>query len=396
MKALIFFPWGIDCILKKNNGAGLRVSLLADFLTAHGLQVECVSLGWKEKTVTSGNAVFSNKRLFSAFSYFLYGACVKLAAIGWVFPMALAQFLLPRTSPQFQRICQDLSRYAEVVFIEYPFWMNPLKKAIRPGIPVILTDHDQIWRSWSGSGPFKKYFERILLKLELDAMRLASGVFVTSKEDAVVFAGFGVTAEIVPNSIKFCSDESVGNGDSTDSCAGDRLKAVLFVGGGWYPNVEAAKIIITRIAPNLPDFRFIIAGRCCESLACNLKNVILKGEVSSEELDTLYADVEFILVPVVSGTGSSLKTIEALSRGKFVISTSVGARGLDAVSLQHLVIEDDFTRYKSWFEKFADDAEGRKMIGANARKFASTFDYRNSYLPYLQIIAEYQQSVKSS
>lgn len=396
MKALIFFPWGIDCILKKNNGAGLRVSLLTDFLTSHGMNVECVSLGWKEKTVTNGNAVFSNKRLFSAFGYLLYGACVKLSTTtGWVFPMVLAQFVLPRNSQQFQRICRDLSGDADLVFIEYPFWVNPLEKVIRPETPIILTDHDQIWRSWSGSGPFKKHFEKILLKLELDAMRLATSVVFTSKEDAGVFASFGVTSSVIPNSIDFRTEESVRCDDSTDYCESSSLKAALFVGGGWYPNIEAAKVIITQIAPTMTDFKFIIVGRCCESLDCIPKNVILKGEVSPEKLDSLYADVEFVLVPVVSGTGSSLKTIEALSRGKFVISTSVGARGLDAVSLQHLIIEDDFTRYNSWLEKFADDVEGRKFIRSNAMKFASNLDYRKSYLPYLQMIDEYQQSMSN-
>jgi hypothetical protein len=55
-----------------------------------------------------------------------------------------------------------------------------------------------------------------------------------------------------------------------------------------------------------------------------------------------------LLIPITEGSGSNLKTAQALLSGKSVLTTSIGMRGYESYSqLQNLHIEDDPKRFKA-------------------------------------------------
>ena len=120
-------------------------------------------------------------------------------------------------------------------------------------------------------------------------------------------------------------------------------KVVFFHGGLNIPNLEGALIIINQIVPKVKsrvkNVRFLIAGEICRYLKTNrqpLSEVELLGVVSNPKLFILAADV--CLAPIFKGGGTSLKILEYLASGKPVITTPVGARGLNPANFPNLVI----------------------------------------------------------
>lgn len=391
MKAVIFFPWGVECVIKRNNGAGLRVGLLAQFLGEHGIDVDCISFSLRRYEYTKGNITFSNRKLFSIISYFLYGFTVKLGACtNWVFPIAIALFLLPRIDPRFTTECKRLIENADILFVEYPFWVLPIRKiAISLNKTLILTNHDQTWRSWTEKGVFKKLSRRILRRLEMNAMQNADVRVVVAEADRKSFEELGISAITVRNAIdikkKIFSDNAVYDFKKKWEIQ-DSERACLFVGGGWYPNILAANSICRIIAPKRPEMSFYLVGRCASHVTEVPKNVFLIKNADNEELELFYRACVFSLIPLKFGTGSSLKTIEALNRGRVIISTSVGARDLPFITGIHGFIEDDFEKYPEILLNLLQDKARKEYFKKNAVELAQQFDYHVAYLPYLEAI----------
>ena len=58
------------------------------------------------------------------------------------------------------------------------------------------------------------------------------------------------------------------------------------------------------------------------------------------DLGPLYAAADVLVAPLAFGAGTRIKLLEAFSRGVPVVTTSIGAAGLDAVPGRHLLIAD--------------------------------------------------------
>ncbi len=117
-----------------------------------------------------------------------------------------------------------------------------------------------------------------------------------------------------------------------------------FLGGDFPFNLEAVLFFCTDILPLIhrrrPTFRVLIAGQVTAPLALIARNwpgVELWGYIA--RADEFYGSVRLCIAPMLSGTGTSIKTLEALEAGKPVVATRVGARGI-AAGRAGLVIAD--------------------------------------------------------
>jgi hypothetical protein len=106
-----------------------------------------------------------------------------------------------------------------------------------------------------------------------------------------------------------------------------------FIGGDYPFNLEGIHFFCTRVLPSIqrrrPDFKLLIAGFVAEPLklmAPRWPGVTFSGHLT--ELRQFYEQVAICVVPLLSGTGVSIKTLEALDFAKPVVSTRVGARGV--------------------------------------------------------------------
>lgn len=120
---------------------------------------------------------------------------------------------------------------------------------------------------------------------------------------------------------------------------GDRRKAVfsdiaynkdiLFVGADYGPNITAIKWFVHNVFPQIleqdAEVRLLVAGKVCGSIE-TVNNVIKLGYV--EDLDDLYANVRIVINPIRFGTGLNIKSIEALSHLRPLVTTTIGAKGI--------------------------------------------------------------------
>ena len=103
---------------------------------------------------------------------------------------------------------------------------------------------------------------------------------------------------------------------------------IIFVGSGHPPNNDAAKSVAS-FAKLLPEFNFIIIGRCGNGIKVpeNIDNLKIIGEISDEDLNQYFKNSFAFINPMKSGSGTHLKMTKALSYGIPIVSSTMGARG---------------------------------------------------------------------
>lgn len=143
----------------------------------------------------------------------------------------------------------------------------------------------------------------------------------------------------------------------------DELRTAVFFGhSGNVPNAVAKSTIIERIAPHVPEITFIVAGR--GELESNNGNVVVIGSV--DNIPKLVGDADLYIAPMTYGTGVQTKLLDPLNAGIPIISTHVGAQGFPATHMEHMVLEDDISRFPSWIRRLRDDKELRRYLPTNA------------------------------
>ena len=118
-------------------------------------------------------------------------------------------------------------------------------------------------------------------------------------------------------------------------------KVALFVGSGHLPNLFGiVNMIGFRVGFIPSDSRIVIVGSVGHALNENFDNediinspfwrrVINLGILKQELLNGLLEHVDVILLPIIKGGGSNLKTAEAILSGKKIVATSFAFRGYE-------------------------------------------------------------------
>lgn len=120
---------------------------------------------------------------------------------------------------------------------------------------------------------------------------------------------------------------------------------VLFFGTlAHRPNRDAADLICQRLAPHSPA-RFLIAGSGGAAYArqrpATPANVLLRD--FTPDLVALIKSADVVIAPVTAGSGTRFKIIESAACGRQVVSTTLGAEGLDRAAFgPALAIADDW------------------------------------------------------
>ena len=120
--------------------------------------------------------------------------------------------------------------------------------------------------------------------------------------------------------------------------AGRNSTDILFVAGfGHPPNVDAAKWLVADILPRIkmhvPGAKLILAGSnpTSEVKALASTDVTVTGYLSDEALDGYYGRAGVAVVPLRFGAGVKGKVLEALHHALPIVTTSVGAQGLEGL-----------------------------------------------------------------
>jgi glycosyltransferase involved in cell wall biosynthesis len=142
---------------------------------------------------------------------------------------------------------------------------------------------------------------------------------------------------------------------------------VLFQGRlGYPPNIDAAEWLATAIAPRIraavPTSEVRLVGRPAESLMRLQRPGALTvvGQVPSMEQELARASV--VVVPLRWGSGTRVKILESFAHRVPVVSTTLGAEGLDVEDGVHLLIADDPEEFAAATVRLLGDPQLRLRV----------------------------------
>jgi polysaccharide biosynthesis protein PslH len=289
------------------------------------------------------------------------------------------------TVPAFQQVLNQFlrARRFDVVNLEFPYLGHCDLRQAPPGekLPVVVVDSHEIaydlarqFARTGGSLGRRLYAEanwRKLRREELGTYRDADGVYLCSTADELRLRDQvpGVRTAVVPNA----ADVEYYQPRPTDPPP-DAQTLVYFGLLSTIPNVDAVIHFVRDIWPRVteahPEARCkIIGGRPPPSLlALAGPKIELTGFVS--DLRPHLAAAAAVVVPLRLGGGTRLKIVEAMAMGKAVVSTALGAEGIEAVPGRDILIESDPTAFADAVKRLLDNPSMAAHIGQSARQLA--------------------------
>ena len=275
-------------------------------------------------------------------------------------------------------------RRFDVVFVNLPYLAHYRLRHGQPGTPepaVVIDSHDvgydlarQIAASAVSFGRrlHAKLNWRKLAKEELGAYNAADGVCVCSTADQKRLAADAPSANtfVIPNAADVEHLQPRASDPPPDG------RTVLFFGLlSTVPNVDGVLFFLREIWPLVaagnPDARFVVVGAnpAPEILAHAGPRVTIVGPV--DDLRPHLSAAAVIAVPLRLGSGTRLKILEAWAMGRPVVSTSLGAEGLEGVAGQHLLIADDPAEFARAVLRVLAEPELAQSLGRAGRALAA-------------------------
>ncbi len=250
-------------------------------------------------------------------------------------------------------------------------------------IPVVLFQHNvesEIWRrhAETEANPITRLLYGIefrkMLRYERRTVNRFDHVIAVSEHDRRLMSEWVDPSRItvVPTGVDLHQFQP--------SAVTARQPVVVFVGAmDWEPNVDAVEYFCAEIWPaitqRIPAARFRIVGRNpgprVQKLASS--SVEVTGSVPSV-LPHLH-EAAVVVVPLRVGGGTRLKIYEAMAAGKAVVSTSVGAEGLDVNHGHDILLADDSGAFAAAVEGLLQNGELCRSYGHNAAETSKKYDW---------------------
>jgi glycosyltransferase involved in cell wall biosynthesis len=141
----------------------------------------------------------------------------------------------------------------------------------------------------------------------------------------------------------------------------------------YHPNTSAVRYFATRVWPELrarePGLRWRLIGKN-ETAVSRWVNGDERIETTGPVDDALaeLARVRVIVVPLLAGSGTRIKILEAWAAGRAVVSTRVGAEGLPAVNGENLLLADSPAEMVQAVLGLLRDEPLRRRLGQAGRR----------------------------
>jgi glycosyltransferase involved in cell wall biosynthesis len=153
--------------------------------------------------------------------------------------------------------------------------------------------------------------------------------------------------------------------------------AVVFSGNlEYHPNIEAVRWFRARVWPLIqesirekrPHVEWRLVGRNPDAIARLVEGdsrIRIVGPVDDAILALAQAQV--CVVPLLSGSGTRFKILEAWAAARAVVSTTIGAEGLGARDGEHLILADTPDQFAGAVVRLLADPQLRTRLGQSGR-----------------------------
>ncbi|MCK4306209.1 MAG: glycosyltransferase [Candidatus Eisenbacteria sp.] len=277
---------------------------------------------------------------------------------------------------QYQRRLGELlsGRHYDLIHVE---WTPYARYVLSMDLPWVVSAHNvesQIWARMSDrdSFPPRRLFirsqARKMYQFERQVFARARWATAVSHEDAATLQRSGCPrVHVVPNGV----DTDYFRNDG--SWPEDRHTLVFTASMDYRPNQDAIMHFLNDIFPHLAthgDYRLLAVGRNPPAgLGKAVKRcpqITLTGTV--DDVRPYIARGGVFVVPLRIGSGSRLKILEALSMRRAVVSTTVGAEGLEVEHGKDIILADEPEGFARAVAELAEDASRREAMGTAGRE----------------------------
>jgi len=354
------------CIAMNNITQGLisadhKVKILTIFTQKHDFDPDQLPADYLEQTGIEG--VFIDTRLnpVEAFANFMTSDSYNISRFfSTDYDIKLAKLLQ----------AEDF----DIIHLESLF-MTPYVGTIRRycTTPIVLRSHNLEYVIWekiarnTKSFPkrtYLKYLTRKLRTYEISMLNEVSGIAAISEEDKKRFLALGVKKRI--RTVPF----GINLSEYPDDPGAEPELALFHLGAmDWGPNLEGILWFLNDIWPKVhsryPALKMYLAGRNMSDEILNTQhpNVVMVGEV--ENAIEFIRSKAIMVVPLLSAGGIRVKIIEGLALGKAVISTTLGAEGLDCTDRRNIMLAD---RAEEWIQALDELMNNPQMMNTLAQE----------------------------
>jgi glycosyltransferase involved in cell wall biosynthesis len=212
-----------------------------------------------------------------------------------------------------------------------------------------------------------------LFRYELRVSRRVDQIHVMSETDGEYLSRFlpadTKTIRVVPNAVDL-------DHYTVPPPAGRASRQILFVGNfGSMPNVDALDYLMQDIWPTVrrrvPDAELVIVGAKPGPGVMQYHGragVTVIGPVS--DTASYYQACTMLVAPIRAGSGTRLKILEAFACGTPVVSTTLGAEGIEGKPREHFLIADKAAAFADAVCELLENPALCARLGASGRLLA--------------------------
>ncbi len=256
----------------------------------------------------------------------------------------------------------------------------------------VLFQHNvesEIWRRHAATAdnPAKRMMYRMefrkMFRYERAAVCKFHHVIAVSENDRALMTQWvdGDRVTVVPTGVdlaEYRPDPAASQANPLPASA----PLITFVGAmDWEPNVNGVEYFCAEVWPaikaGIPQARFRIVGRNpdrrVQKWASGDASIEITGRVPSV-VEHLHQSA-VVIVPLRIGGGTRLKIYEAMAAGKAVVSTTVGAEGLDVHHGRDILLADDAPSFARAVVTLLGDPELCRRYEKAAAETAARYDW---------------------
>jgi glycosyltransferase involved in cell wall biosynthesis len=226
-------------------------------------------------------------------------------------------------------------------------------------------------RRWIGAA-YSWIQWRRLRNYEAHVCRSADAVVAVSDADAAALESLvpDLRPAVVPNGVDLRLYDPIG---VTPLPLGSNV--LLFTGKmDFRPNVDGVLWFCDEVWPlvrqRIANAQFFVVGKDPHPRLRRLHDlpgVTVTGWV--DQILPYFAGASLYVVPLCVGGGTRLKILEAMAMGLPMVSTTLGAEGLDVESGEQLMLADDPDQFAAAATALLEDESASKRLGAKAQRF---------------------------
>ncbi|WP_083505283.1 glycosyltransferase [Pedobacter ginsenosidimutans] len=376
-RVLFFMP---DNPLKKNAGNRTRALSMLSYFKSRNFEIDFVSEyftgKWNETDIKAfeqaglASNTYVIKKKPSKKNIFYYLLFYKLPNFfyqnkAWFFPLHFPELVTLRFKRAFKKILKN-NDY-DYIFINYASWATLVednhftKKSTK-----VIDTHDFITAQLQKKVNIGQSFKEEIRRISLFDIALAISV-----EEQYIFSQFCKNKVVLapmmldkPQNLRDINEKSFD---------------LIYVASDNVHNQKAAHWFFNEVYPLLPNnIQICVIGQINEHLSIKAPNVVSVN--FAEDLSIYYQNAKVALCPMLTGTGTKIKVVEALSYGLPVVCNTRGIDGLINKTNNGCLVSDDPIEFgNNIILLLTDESEYKKQAENALDAFSINYEKEHCY-----------------